>query len=370
MLFLTTELWRVNGGIQRYGRTLARILSSARDPVTVITYTDGEVNRPPDAREGSIVCCGGSKANFVFRLLHLARKGNGRVLIVGHVAFLPLAWFLKIVGLTKRYILITHGIEAWRRLGWISRMAARSADCIVASTNYTVREFSYKNGIARSRFAVIPLASALPVRDFQRAVPGNILRLLCVSRLVAADRYKGVDTILQAVLMARANGVPVTLDIVGTGDDLPRLKEEAVRMAIGDIVTFHGAVTDSGLEHRFQEADVFVLPSKKEGFGIVYLEAMASGLPCIGANHGGAPEVIDQGETGFLIEYGDARQLEFYLGVLRNSPALYQTMARASFQKASKYTVAAMASSWQSLLNDLEDGTIRNHEEGCESAPC
>jgi len=255
-------------------------------------------------------------------------------------------------------------------LGWISRMAARSADCIVASTNYTVREFGYKNRIDRKRFAVIPLASTLPVRDFRRAAPGDTLRLLCVSRLAAADRYKGVDTILKAVLMARANGVPVTLDVVGTGDDESRLKEAAARMSIGDIVIFHGAVTDSNLEQRFKEADVFVLPSKKEGFGIVYLEAMAAGLPCIGANHGGAPEVIDRGKTGFLIEYGDVRHLAFYLEVLKNSPALYQAMARASLLKASKYTVAAMASSWQSLLTSLEEGTIRSHEEGCESAPC
>jgi len=126
-------------------------------------------------------------------------------------------------------------------------------------------------------------------------------------------------------------------------------------LGIERFVRFHGSFKDQEFEEHFSASHVFAMPSKKEGFGIVYLEAMAAGLPCIGANHGGTPEVIEHGESGFLIEYGDVEQMVFYLRAIIESPSLYRTMSDAARRRATQtLSLTAMAHSWGTLLDSLQ----------------
>jgi phosphatidylinositol alpha-1,6-mannosyltransferase len=95
------------------------------------------------------------------------------------------------------------------------------------------------------------------------------------------------------------------LRIVGRGNDLPRLQGIAKRHGVlGAGAEFLGFLDDSHLTEELRTCRLFALPSKKEGFGIVFLEAMAHGRPCLGARAGGIPEVITP-ETGVLADYGD-----------------------------------------------------------------
>jgi glycosyltransferase involved in cell wall biosynthesis len=182
-----------------------------------------------------------------------------------------------------------------------------------------------------------------------------------VSRLSVADQYKGADTVLRAVRLARDAGVPLTLDIVGSGDDLNRLEDLARYLGVREVVHLRGSLPDLEVERLYRQSDVFVMPSKKEGFGIVYLEAMAAGLPCIGANHGGTPEVIEHGENGFLIEYGDADQLLLYVQALMESPGLYARMSAAASRRATEtLTLKVMTESWRSLIESLSNGPTRD----------
>ena len=93
--------------------------------------------------------------------------------------------------------------------------------------------------------------------------------------------------------------------IVGDGDYRPYLQELADEMGVSDQVLFVGEKSDDDLKAYYRNADVFAMPSRQEGFGIVFLEAMAFGKPVIGGNHGGTPEVVIDRETGFLVDYGD-----------------------------------------------------------------
>ena len=128
--------------------------------------------------------------------------------------------------------------------------------------------------------------------------------ILVVTRLLAADRYKGVQTIIEAMPAVRAAIPAAQLRIVGRGDDLPRLRGIAAQLGVTDTVTFTGFVEDAQLQRELDECRLFALPSRKEGFGLVFLEAMARSRPCLGARAGGVPEVISE-ESGVLIEYGD-----------------------------------------------------------------
>lgn len=351
MLLLATEVWR-HGGIQRYMKMILRIAEDREQPCDVLSVLDDVDTKSPDGSE--YIGCRGSKSEYIFRAVMLALRGRARRIIVGHVGLLPVAWALRAAGLTDEYILVLHGIESWRRLRWIYRVAARKAYRIVATTAYTAREFCYLNGSDHPRCLIIPLAGSVQTRYFRRSAPKSELRLMTVARLAAADRYKGLDCLLASVRLGLDSGAKLTLQIVGSGDDLERLRNVAVSLGLQDVVRFRGALADSELEQVYRESHVFVMPSKKEGFGIVYLEAMASGLPCIAANHGGVPEVIEHGETGFLVEYGDDEQIAFYLRSLLESAVLYESLSRGARRKAESFGFEAMTAAWAKVFKAPE----------------
>jgi phosphatidylinositol alpha-1,6-mannosyltransferase len=125
-----------------------------------------------------------------------------------------------------------------------------------------------------------------------------------VTRLTYNDRYKGVQSMIEAMPAIRAAVPGAILRIIGRGDDLPRLQTLRHKLGLGDAVQFLGFVPDRQLAVELRTCRLFALPSKKEGFGLVFLEAMAHGRPCLGARAGGIPEVITN-DTGVLVDYGD-----------------------------------------------------------------
>jgi phosphatidylinositol alpha-1,6-mannosyltransferase len=101
----------------------------------------------------------------------------------------------------------------------------------------------------------------------------------------ADERYKGHDQILDAWPVVRSRIPDARLVIVGDGDDAPRLRAKAASLGLAASVLFTGFVTEAQLAALYQKASVFAMPSREEGFGLVYLEAMARGVPCIGSIH-------------------------------------------------------------------------------------
>ena len=353
MLLLAPMIWKTPGGVQRYMQTICRILREHGENLSVVTLLDDGSDRPWDV-EWKSVCCNGSKVKFCLRAFCCAQADASGVCIVGHVGPLPVAWILKRFKLIDRYALVLHGIEAWERLSWLDRLALRNATVIIATTNYTAREFCFHNRISPTSVAVVPLTSTLPFREVQRQRTGGRLNVLTISRLSHWDAYKGIDTLLTAVAKARSAGVNLRLDVVGDGDDRNRLEAITTSLQIRDLVSFHGSVADEEVQHLIAEAHIFAMPSKKEGFGIVFLEAMAAGLPCIGANHGGTPEVIEHGETGFLIEYGDSDALAFYLQTLAESPRLLERMSAAAQNRNREvFSLELMSARWKRLIQSL-----------------
>jgi phosphatidylinositol alpha-1,6-mannosyltransferase len=353
MLVLAPEVWKRHGGIQRYMQMIIHILADRREPFAVLSLIDGEKDRPGDAATYSTTCSG-NKVKLCMQAFRLARAGAARKLVIGHVGLLPVGLILRWLKLTDDYAVVLHGIEAWEQLPWLQRMAARRASRIIATTFYTAREFCFLNGVDQERCVVIPLAAGISSRPIQRNAPKAELKLLMVSRLSKADHYKGVDTLLEALRLGRTEELALILEIVGAGDDTERLEDLARSLQIRDAVRFRGALPDQEVQRSYDEAHVFVMPSKKEGFGIVFVEAMASGLPCIGANHGGTPEVIEHSETGFLIEYGDAAQMVIYLRALLKSSDLYRTLSRAAHRRATETLgFDSMAKGWNRLVDQL-----------------
>jgi phosphatidylinositol alpha-1,6-mannosyltransferase len=125
--------------------------------------------------------------------------------------------------------------------------------------------------------------------------------ILSVGRLDRREAYKGQDRVIAALPELNAKGPKPLYLIAGEGDDRPRLQTLAVQIGVADQVRFLGEVAEQALPDLYRAADVFALPSTGEGFGIVYLEAMACGTPAIGLDVGGAPDALGDGRLGVMV---------------------------------------------------------------------
>jgi len=146
------------------------------------------------------------------------------------------------------------------------------------------------------------------LNDQMSSAPFGLPRILTVGRLSTADTYKGFDTLIETMPILRRLHPSARLRIVGKGDDVPRLTALTRQLGVVGSVDFLGPISDEALRAEYAACDVFALPSRKEGFGLVYLEAMTYGKPCIGARAGGVPEVIND-DVGQLVEYGNLHDL-------------------------------------------------------------
>ena len=312
-LLLCPELFAAEGGIPRILRLYLRALceEAAASPdgrVDLISLNDGAhpaaaLARYGNARLGRTMACRRSKLRFSLAALRLGMRADR--IVCGHVRQLALARAAKILRPALRYYLVAHGIEVWRKFGPIERAALHGADRLFCVSDFTRREL-LRNcpGLRADRLAVLPNAldpafsvAAGPAR------PASHL-IFTLTRLSSADIYKGVDHLIAALPLIRHELPGARLRIAGAGDDRPRLEALARSHGMATAIEFLGFVEEARLGREFADCDLFVLPSRKEGFGIVYLEAMAHGKPCIGARAGGTPEVIDDG-CGLLVDYGD-----------------------------------------------------------------
>jgi glycosyltransferase involved in cell wall biosynthesis len=348
------------GGVQAYGRRVAEILSGYGEGRNLdlhgVSLQDEAWSRDQHVnpvRYASFAAAAGSRVEFLRMSARAAWKARPRLAVVMHTCIAPPAMLLRAARMTGPYVLVLHGIEAWGRMTPAVRAAAAGARCIVATTWHTARTFSKENGIPEERFAVIPLAIGESRSTAAPKASAGELRVLTAGRLASEDSYKGYDMLISSIRRAREAGAPVRLRVIGAGDDMDRLRAHARSLDLErEGVEFLGAVSDTQLRQELTDCDVFALPSKGEGFGIVYLEAMSMARPCIAGNHGGPPEIIDDGTDGYLVEHGDVDQLASRLVTLYCEPELRREMgAKAAAKVKERYLFRHMRDAWFSLLD-------------------
>lgn len=314
-LLLAPEIYAAEGGIPRilqlYLKALCDLAGTDRR-VRLLALNDRSNDGRDERRRlnGPLEIsrpCGRSKARFVREALTLARGCD--TIVCGHVRQLPVAWLARQFNRSVSYYLIAHGIEVWRPFSAPERTALRGATRILCVSDFTRRELLNHCPLPDDRVVVLPnaldpvfpLSAGRPLRE----CPPTILT---VSRLTFADRYKGVQHLIEAMPGIRRVIPEARLRVIGRGDDMVRLMQIARAASAESAVDFSGYVDDAGLIEAMQTCRLFALPSRKEGFGLVFLEAMANGRPCLGARAGGIPEVVTE-DSGVLVEYGDVEAI-------------------------------------------------------------
>lgn len=335
MLGVYTDLLH-RGGVQRMGRHMAAVQSEfARlhgEDFMLWSLSDERGMHELEVGGEQCLVEGFGRARLRMALRALAVARNMRFVYFNHPHLAPIGAAMKLLNPRLRYQVHVHGIEAWSALSLTRQYALRGAELVTATSRDTGEMLLKTQRLRPPRVEVLypaldPGFLSAQADDTGR-LPQEIGNLtgkrffLTVSRIARTDAYKGIDTTIEAFARLAADQPDVRFAVVGQGDDLPRLQALAKTHGLEGRVCFLGSQPDSVLRQLYAQCEFFVLPSGGEGFGIVFLEAMARGKPCIGANVGGTPEVVLDGETGILVPVGDPVALEQAMRSLLGDDAL------------------------------------------------
>ncbi len=196
-----------------------------------------------------------------------------------------------------------------------------------------------------------------------------IMKLLTVSRLQKSTRRKNVAGVLQALSHLKGN-LDFAYSIVGHGDDMENLKSLSDSLGLSDRVTFHGRVDDDKLLQLYRWANLFVLPAKSsavdvEGFGIVYLEANASGVPVLCSAAGGALDAVVDGRTGIVLPGSEPEQIAAGIQRFADTRATFRTDDLREFARRFTWEIAARRIEAQ-ILNAYDSSERARLERSAE----
>ena len=333
------------GGVQEAGRqtalALEEIAQKRGGSLSVLSLNDdpaSDIVRVGN-REIRLIGFGRAKAAFAWSAIAAARSDT-HLVVAAHPHMAMPAQLTKIRAKNLKVIVMSHGIEVWTEMPKLRRSALQLADCVLAPSTETARKLADVQGVAPKKIRTLPWPvnaqilelAADPAKLGAPPLYPNGRVVLTVGRWASSERYKGVDDLIEAVVQLRASQPDLFLVAVGGGDDLPRLRQLASDRGVADRVVFLDGLSREQIAACYARCDIFALPSRGEGFGIVFLEAMAFGKPVIGANAGGVPDLIENGVNGLLVPPKDKQKLVQVLGELLADPAQCMRLGRQGAQ--------------------------------------
>ncbi|MBI4786375.1 MAG: glycosyltransferase [Chloroflexi bacterium] len=250
-------------------------------------------------------------------------------------------------------VITTHGtdIEMLRRTRWatpLARFTFSRARAITCGSTYLREQLLELGAADAARVSVVPM----PVNsEFETQLANYELRitnsLLTVARLT---KQKSIDTLIEAM----AHLPDARLTIIGDGPERAALEEQTHDANLQDRVKFLGALPQSELPNYYARCSGFVLPSIREGMGLVLAEALLCGAPVVAANSGGVTDIVKDGETGLLFPEGDAAALAAAISKLLNDPALAKRLAaNGRVWVRERFTPKRVATQFTQIYSDV-----------------
>lgn len=312
------NLFEFKGGIQVYLQDLLQALESELLEGHLVVFDKLDQAKPAErfnSNQVSFVFSGHLSGilqtlHFATNLIISALIDRPTLILCGHLNFAPIALLIhRLTGIP--YWILVYGVDAWQVENPWKKQALQQAEKIVSISRYTRDRLIQEQNLVKSKFSLLPVTFAVdqfhitPKPDYllQRynlTVDQPII--FTVTRLATADRYKGYDQIISSLTKIRQQIPNIHYLLGGKGDDRPRIEGLITELNMQDCVTLTGFIPDHELGDYYNLCDVFAMPSKGEGFGIVYLEALACGKPTVGGNQDGAIDALCDGELGVLVD--------------------------------------------------------------------
>ncbi|WP_247415900.1 glycosyltransferase family 4 protein [Bradyrhizobium sp. 159] len=307
LVFSALETYSLVGGMQNFNRRVIRSLVS-RTKIRKEALPQIQV-----LRDGSSVPKALSPfvqsypSRFVYTLASAFAARRASVFIIGHINLLPLAALVRFLHWKTPILLFVHGDEVWNEPGrrkkrWFESLLLCAVDRIASVSRYTADIMSREFHVDAAKFRILP--NAVDLIERSTSIPRTDSHIvLTVSRLGSGDRPKNIDQMLKAIAILKQRLPNVRYEIVGDGSLRSELEGLARELDISNNVAFLGRVSEADLSQAYGRASVFAMPSSKEGFGIVYLEAWLRSLPVICSSFGASKEVVSDGSDGFVVDH-------------------------------------------------------------------
>ncbi|MCB9799900.1 MAG: glycosyltransferase family 4 protein [Candidatus Omnitrophica bacterium] len=308
---LLTDAFGGYGGIAKFNRDFLKSLCSyqAMEEVIAIPRLIQKDRGEIPHKLTYVTKAANSKIRYLFVVLHQILQRNYKkrdMIICGHINLLPLAYLLKKF-LKVPVVLIVHGVEAWKSK---NKSLITAVDWIISVSEFTRERFSQWSGWSKECITILP--NCIELEKFKPGSKNALLlqqyglenkkTIMTMGRMSRLEQYKGFDEVLAVLSEIIYKKSEVLYMIVGDGDDRLRLEQKAEKLGVQNNVIFTGFIPEEEKADYLRLADVFVMPSRGEGFGIVFLEAMACGAPVVGSKIDGSREALDDGKLGILVD--------------------------------------------------------------------
>lgn len=330
VLLLTLRTFSLTGGIEKVCRTMARALSEICGDRGILLYSmydddedlDQRYIRPENFR-------GFSQIKGAFLWSAVLQGIRAQKVILSHVNLLPVAWLIKKLAPRTEIILMAHGIEVWRELKpWKTKFVRK--DCGVwAVSNYTAGILHEKHNIPKVQIQVLnngldPYFSVPAIRErpdslvYRHGILQSDPILFTLTRISSTEGYKGYDLVLEVLPEIIKVHPTLLYFIAGKADpaEQQRLEEMIRALHLENNVVLLGYIPDEKISKYYQLSDIFIMPSRKEGFGLVFIEAAACGTKVIAGNQDGSADALLNGRLGTLVDPTDRTAIRD--AILRN----------------------------------------------------
>jgi phosphatidylinositol alpha-1,6-mannosyltransferase len=311
------------GGIEKFNRAFIKALGDLSGTLQLKTTLGGmydqSLNKDYTAQQ-TYHAFKGNKLQFV--LWAVKQSLHQDLIILGHLNLAPIAVLLMLIAPKKKLVIICHGIEVFEPVSGLKKKALQQADQLLAVSSFTREQLISKQKLPAGKITVFPntidpffqfpAAFAKPVYLQERyGIAAHEKVILTLTRLNSNEGYKGYDTLVSILPELLKKNIPFKNIIEGKADatELQRMNTLIKSLGLEQQVMMPGFIADEEITDHYLLADVFVMPSKGEGFGIVYTEAMACGLPVIAGNKDGSTEALQFGELGTLVDPDSSDEL-------------------------------------------------------------
>jgi glycosyltransferase involved in cell wall biosynthesis len=350
LVFAMTGATGVTGGIAAVSTAiltaLASMVAAGQTSLTVLSLLEDESARPAFLPRNVVFrAFRGRRPRFAAALLGAVARRP--VFVFDHVTLaLPILPFAA--SGTVRTVIFAHGSESWRRIRRTSRWSFRAATLCLTNSHFTLRRMRETLPVFRGEACLLGLSPQFPLNadipvpqgglsldavDGVRRVIGPRM-LLLAARMDPRERAKGYDEVIEALTVLVEDVPDIQAVIAGPGGDADRVRALAHSRNVADRVFVPGFVPQETLARLYGACYAFVMPSRQEGFGLAYLEAMNYGKPCVGCTAQGAEDVIVHEVTGFLLNDGaDVQELAEVLRRLLKDPVLARGLGAAGFAR-------------------------------------
>ncbi len=317
-LFLTLKVFAATGGIEKVCRVAGKALYewSITNNSRVEIYSMYDKNRDGYNNKyfPNEIFRGFNEDKIKFILSSIWNSRNTNTVIISHINLLIVGWLIKLLMPQKRIILFAHGIEVWGKLNRFRRITIKSCDLIIPVSQFTSQKLTELNQLDTNKCKVLnncldpflPLGKEFKHHDALRHKYGfkkDDIILFTLTRLSSKERYKGYDKVIQAMDRLKTKYSNIKYLIAGSYDseEIKYINNLSRDLGLFKDIVITGFINEDDLVAHFSMANIYVMPSMKEGFGIVFIEAMYYGLPVIAGNKDGSVDALLNGELGTLV---------------------------------------------------------------------